>query len=210
MKAVRTYAPGDIIFAENERGEEMYILSSGSVELKKRTEKGETLLKVIDQPNDFFGEMALIDENPRSATALSVAESKLIVVDRGSFERLVMSNGAFALKIIRKLSEHIRHSNLQISELVAVDQRERCYAAMVEYGLAHGERLFNKGIKVELAQMSEWINRNAGLAPKDIERHLYRLIKSNRTPYAGASTKSKDHIVLTEEFVRYYERPTRT
>ena len=206
MKTVRTYAEGEIIFSEKEQGREMYILVSGSVELKKKTGQGETLLKVIDEPNDFFGEMALIDERPRSATARAVRESKLLVVDRSNFDKLILSNGSFSLKIIRKLSEHIRNSNTQISELVGLDQRERCYAAMVEYALQFGERIFNKGYKVGVPTMNDWINQNAGIAKKDVERHVYKLIKANRTPFAGTASKSKDAIILPEEFINYYQR----
>ncbi len=206
MKTVRTYAKGEIIFSEKEQGQEMYILVSGAVELKKKTEQGETLLKVIDEPNDFFGEMALIDERPRSATARAVSESRLFVVDRSNFDKLILSNGSFSLKVIRKLSEHIRNSNKQISELVGLDQRERCYSAMVDFALQAGERLFNKGYKVAVPEMNDWINRNAGIAKKDVERHVYRLIKANRTPFASTASKSKDAIILPEEFINYYER----
>ncbi len=102
------YDSGEIIFREGEPGNKMYVLMAGAIELKKKLDKGETLIKTICEPNDFFGEMALIDDKPRSATAISVKRSNILVVDGAAFEAMILNNGKFALKIIKVLSERIR------------------------------------------------------------------------------------------------------
>ena len=63
-KILRT---GETVFAEGDAGDIMYVLLEGAVELRKKVGKGETVLKTVSTPNDFFGEMALIDDRPRSA-----------------------------------------------------------------------------------------------------------------------------------------------
>ncbi len=204
--SIREYEAGEVIFQENDPGSAMYILREGAVELKKKVEQGERLLKMIDTPNSFFGEMALVDGKPRSATAVAVKKSKLLVVNDEVFDRLILSNGEFALKIIKVLAERIRNTNTELSELVAEDTRERFCRGVTDYAMQHGEKIFNGGIKINIEAMKEWINSYIGVSKKDIETILFRLLKNQEIDYAPTSAKTKDHVVLPEKFVQIYNR----
>lgn len=203
---MRTYAPGDYIFQEGEKGNVMYILLKGSVELRKKVERGEKCLKVVDTPNDFFGEMALVDEQPRSASAIAATETQLVEVDQPTFENLIVTNGKFALKIIKILSDRIRHSNVQISELIAEVPKERCIRGMVDYAGKYGERIFNGGIKVNIEKVKDWVNNHVGTSMREIDNCLYRLLKTKEIDYAATSSKTKEDIVLPASFVQRYNR----
>ena len=122
---VTQFESGEVIFREGEPGDRMYILLAGAVELKIKVDRGETVIKTIDTPNEFFGEMALIDERPRSATAVALRRTNLLAVDGPTFEAMILTNGKFALKIIKVLSERIRRSNEQVSDLIETMPRER-------------------------------------------------------------------------------------
>jgi CRP/FNR family transcriptional regulator, cyclic AMP receptor protein len=202
----RTFAAGDTIFAEGSRGSEMYILVSGEVEIKKRVGEGQRLLKVVNQPNDFFGEMALLDDSPRSASAVAAQQTELVPVNQRAFEHLILNNGPFALKIIKALSERIRRSNVEISELIDTAPRDRFLFGMVDFAVHSGERLYNKGYKINIEQMKEWVNKQVGMPMKEIDAYLYRLIRTNDTPFASTAKKTQDHIVLTEDFVARHNR----
>src|SRR5512142_18667 len=108
---IESFAPGKAVFFEGEPAACMYILQAGAVELRKQTEKGEIALRTLASPNEFFGEMALIDGKPRSTSAIAVKPTTLLVVDKPVFERLLQTNGAFAVKIVRALTERIRSTN---------------------------------------------------------------------------------------------------
>jgi CRP/FNR family transcriptional regulator len=205
-KNIVEYKSGEIIFKELEKGDELYILAEGRVELTKKVEKGKKLLKVVDVPNEIFGEMALIDDSPRSATATAVQDSRLVAVKQAAFEHLIMSNGNFALKIIKMLSDRIRNSNIQISELVAEVPKERIYHGMVDFALHFGEQIFNKGYKVNIRKMTEWINGHIGVSRKDFENTLYRLLKTKEVSYAAKSEKTKDELILPENFIERFNR----
>ena len=202
----RTFAEGETVFAEGSRGDEMFVLMSGEVEIKKRVGSGQRLLKVVNQPNEFFGEMALVDNSPRSASAIASAESTLLVVDQAIFERMVTTNGQFALKIIKTLSDRIRSSNMEISDLIDTSPRDRFVLGMVDYALKHGEKLYNKGYKINIAEMCAWCNASMGMPKKEIDAYLYRLIKTNDVPFANTAQKTQDHVVLSEEFVARHNR----
>ena len=203
---IKEFAEGEYIFREREKGEEMYVLLEGTVELKKKVDTGEQLLKVVDQPNDFFGEMALIDGNPRSATAIAASPTRLVAVDQVSFENMIVSNGKFALKIIKILSERIRLSNLHISELASEIPRERCLRGMVDFAMKHGEKIFNNGLKVNVAAMADWVNSHMGVSKKDIANCIYKLIKVKEIDYAPTSATSKEEVVLPPGFVERHNR----
>ncbi len=203
---VKEYKPGDYIFKEKEKGEAMYILLEGAVELKKKVDTGEQLLKLVDTPNDFFGEMTLIDGEPRSATAVAVQPTRLAAVDQATFENLILSNGKFALKIIKILSERIRRSNIHISELISEIPRERCLRGMVDFALKHGEEIFNGGLKINTAAMANWVNSHMGVSKKDIANCVYKLLKVKEISYAPTSATTKEEIVLPPDFVDRHNR----
>ena len=202
----KKYKPSEIIFKENDEGQEMFILISGAVELKKKAASGETLLKLVETPNDFFGEMAIVDRCPRSATAVAVEDTEVIVVDQPTFEHLILTNGKFALKIIKILSDRIRCSNLQISELVSEVPQERCVRGMVDFALKYGEQIFNGGYKINITEMSNWVNSHTGLSRKDIGNCVFKLLRAKEIDYAPTSAKKKEDIVLPEVFVGRYDR----
>jgi CRP-like cAMP-binding protein len=205
-RKIKQYNQGDYIFRENEKGEEMYILQEGVVELRKKVGQGEKCLKVVDTPKDFFGEMALVDESPRSASAVAVTDTTLVAVNQPAFENMILTNGKFALKIIKILSARIRNSNVQISELIAEVPKERCIRGMVDYAVKHGEKIFNGGIKVDIEDMKGWINNHVGLAKRDIDNCLSKLLKTKQCDYAATSAKTKEEIVLPEQFIQRYNR----
>jgi CRP-like cAMP-binding protein len=206
QKRVHFYNPGDVVFREKDQGNEMFILLEGAVELTKKVSGAQQRLNVLRSRNDFFGEMALIDGRPRSATATAIEPTKLIVVNQAAFEYLIMNNGSFALKVIRVLTQRIRSSNLQISELAELMPQDRFVYGLVEYALAHGEPMYDKGVKVNLQEMKSWVNTHHGISAKEIDNHVFRLVKRNRVPFAPTSHESKECIVLSEDFIRRYNR----
>ncbi len=202
----RSFEPGDLIFKEGEAGDLMYVLLEGSVDLKKKVERGETVLKTVDTPNDFFGEMALLDDRPRSATAVATKRTKVLAVDGPTFESMIIANGKFALKIIKILAARIRRSNDQVSELIETMPKERMARGMVDFALRHGEKIHEGGIKVNVEAMKAWINGHLGSAPDEIEASIYRLLKDETIAWAPTSAKSKECLVLPQEFIKANDR----
>ena len=203
---VKEYEAGEVIFKERQKGNEMYVLLEGSVELKKKVDTGEQLLKCVDTPNDFFGEMTLIDGEPRSATAVAAQPTKLLVVDQQSFENMITTNGKFALKIIKILSERIRSANIHISELASEIPRERCMRGMVDFALKHGEKIFNGGLKINTTEMADWVHTHMGVSKQEIANCLFKLVKVEEITYAASSAASKEEIVLPSDFVARHNR----
>jgi CRP-like cAMP-binding protein len=107
-KFLRTYRKSEVIFEENTLGSEMYIIHSGKVKLTT-TAPGHEVTLVVLGPGEFFGEMALCDSEPRTATAIADNNNtRLIALDHDKFLYLVSQQPAFALTIMHGLCQRIR------------------------------------------------------------------------------------------------------
>ena len=104
----QTCQKSDVIFKEGSTGNEMYLIHSGKVLLSIRDETQHIPLVVLN-PGDFFGEMALVDDSPRSATASAVEDNtELIVIDRARFLFMVRQQPEFALSLMHTLCQRLR------------------------------------------------------------------------------------------------------
>jgi CRP-like cAMP-binding protein len=102
-----------VLFREGERGEDMYIVQSGKVAIKKHLEGGDTTLAVLEK-GDFFGEMAILERKPRSASAEVVESGDLIVIAGEMFGEMIKANPEIAVRMLRKQSIRLRETLLQL------------------------------------------------------------------------------------------------
>jgi len=102
-KENRTLSAGTEIFKEGDPGTEMYGVVDGEVELRGSGGFRETL-----GPHHVFGEMALVDDSPRSATAVARTDATLAVIDRHRFLFLVHESPTFALEVLAVMAERLR------------------------------------------------------------------------------------------------------
>jgi CRP-like cAMP-binding protein len=102
----KTYAAGEIIFAEGDTDNDcMYVVAQGQVEI----ENSRKFLELIE-PGGFFGEMALVNDKPRSATARAKTDCTVIEVNQGDFYFLVQHSPHFAIQVMQVLSERVRRN----------------------------------------------------------------------------------------------------
>ena len=123
-KFIKVYRKSDVIFEENSSGNEMFIVYSGRVKLYTQPKAGRRTVLSILKPGEHFGEMALIDGSPRSATAVAVQDNtKLVVLDKAKFLYLVQQQPEFAFAMMETLSQRIREANLQLAQARVKRQR---------------------------------------------------------------------------------------
>lgn len=109
---LRRYLPGEIIFDEGEEGQALYVIVSGQVIICHPGQTEQPLAELA--AGSFFGELALLDNAPRTAQARARSECELAVLFRGDFERLMESHARIAsriaLQLARNLSQRLRNS----------------------------------------------------------------------------------------------------
>jgi CRP/FNR family cyclic AMP-dependent transcriptional regulator len=119
------YRKSEIIFEEGSTGSEMYLIHSGRVSLSVKQKEAERVPLVVLAPGDFFGEMALVDDSPRSATASAIEDgTELIIVDRTRFLFMVRQQPEFALSLMHTLCQRLREMDKRLYPEGAFCDRE--------------------------------------------------------------------------------------
>lgn len=103
---IRTYPKGTMIFSECQNGQDMFIIQEGQVKITKIVNNSEVILAVLKK-GDFFGEMALLVDSPRSASIIAFEDCQLMVVNRKNFEQMVTSQPQFVSRLTVTLSERL-------------------------------------------------------------------------------------------------------
>ena len=120
----RVCPTGTVLFREGEPGHEMFIIQKGRVQLTRNLRGVEKILAVLPT-GELFGEMAIINQKPRSATATVIEESRLLVLDQVTFEKMIKDNTEIAVRIIKKLSARLEQANFQVELLLLKDVNHR-------------------------------------------------------------------------------------
>jgi CRP/FNR family cyclic AMP-dependent transcriptional regulator len=102
----RYFAKGETVFEEGEQGDEFFVVVRGQVEIRSGNRKFETV-----GPNGIFGEMALIDDSPRSATVVALTDVTLAPIQEQQFLFMAEHTPFFALRVIRVLANPLRRQN---------------------------------------------------------------------------------------------------
>ena len=109
MSLSRAFKRGETIFHQGSPSDCAFIIGSGSVEILQETTEGEKVIGKLKE-NEIFGEMGLIDGQPRSATARALEDSVMYVINRNSFDILVQKNPKALLPILKVLTSRLRET----------------------------------------------------------------------------------------------------
>lgn len=113
----KNYKDGEVIFRQGEPGTEMYIIKEGGVRVVRDLEKGRQVIANLIY-GDFFGEMAIFDDLPRSASAQSEGDSILRVLDRQTIKNGIKTNPEMAFYLLEIMSRRLRQVDEQLEELM--------------------------------------------------------------------------------------------
>lgn len=115
---LKHFPQGTVLFNEGDEGEDIYIIRSGKVAIKKRVPHGEIVVAVLEK-GDFFGEMALLERIPRTAGAEMVEAGDLIVLGSQDFDDILKNIPEMAVRMLRKYSLRLRETTKRFEELEA-------------------------------------------------------------------------------------------
>ena len=110
-----SFTDGEYLFREGESGEYAYIVNSGKIEITKISANGEDVLVTLEPPS-LFGEMALIDGSPRSASARAKGDTIITEVTSAAFDQYIKKNPEAAVRIMKGISENLRTANQVIAQ----------------------------------------------------------------------------------------------
>ncbi len=126
----RTYPKDTMIFSESQPGQELYIIQKGSVKIAKIVNDNEVLLALL-KPGDIFGEMSILEDKPRSASAIAYEDSVLLAVNKANFKRMVATQPQIITRLTQLLSERIWFIYKQLANTQLTNPLGRLYDALL-------------------------------------------------------------------------------
>lgn len=167
----RTYHRGETIFHKGDPGSGLYILTGGQVKIVLPSETGEEALLAVLEAGDFFGELALFDGLPRSATVVAVQNAEVLVLHRDDFLGFVARNPEVAIALFGVLSRRLRAADELIQDAVFLDVPGRLAKRLLELAERHG-RQTPQGIAIELKLTQQDLAAMIGATRESVNKHL--------------------------------------
>jgi CRP/FNR family transcriptional regulator, cyclic AMP receptor protein len=196
----KEFPKGTVLFSEGEPGKEMYVLQSGRVTISKQVRDVEKVLAVLG-PGEFFGEMAIISNKPRNASATVSEEAKLLVIDPKTFEGMIRGNSEIAVRMIKKLAERLSEADAQIENLLLSDPSSRIVHQILQTAQSRG-RALEEGVEIELPVRE--LPRQIGVGEPAIRSMLDRLTRAGLIERSGDRLTVYDTARL-QDFLQYLE-----
>ena len=150
----RSYPKGSVILFEDDPGDALYLVASGQVKVVLIGEDGrEVILSVLGE-GAFFGEMALLDDEPRSAHVIAMEDSVVLALRREDFRARLRASPEVAIALLKELSRRLRRADDQIGSLVLLDVGGRVAELLVRLADEEGgDRITRKLTHATIAQM---------------------------------------------------------
>jgi CRP/FNR family cyclic AMP-dependent transcriptional regulator len=135
----RDISKGAYVFRAGDPGESFFLVNAGRIKVCLSQEGREVALAELG-PGDYFGELSVIDGQPRSADCVAVARSELLELPQGSFFKLLDENASIGRKLLVELCRRLREADKQIRTLAAVDTVGRVVRALLTLAERHARR----------------------------------------------------------------------
>jgi CRP-like cAMP-binding protein len=168
----KRFAKGTVLFREGDPGREMFVVQAGRVAIAKRVGEVEMLLATLGQ-GEFFGEMSILNNKPRSASATVSEDAQLLVIDPPTFEAMIRGNAEIAIRMIKKLADRLQEADAQIENLLHRDAASR----VVHWLLLQAARAGTEGPQT-LAIAARDLPSHVGVPAAVVEEVLDRLEKA--------------------------------
>ncbi len=169
----REFPEGHVLFREGDVGSVMYVIHAGRVRISRTFATGERTLAVLG-PGDFFGEMAILNKKPRTATAVALDDVQLVEIDPRTLEAMVLGNAEIAVRLITRLARRLDSANELVELLLHRDPRVRVVLAVTRLAEELGQRR-DDGVAVPVT--AEEIARAAAMPEREVAPILERLAR---------------------------------
>ncbi len=189
-----------VLFKEGDVGDEMYLIKQGRIKIIKKIGDEIKVLAILSE-GDFFGEMAVIDNSPRSATAVADGETHVITFDKKAFKKKI-GEEPLVEYIVTELTKRLRRADEQIKFLMIKSEEKRLIAYIITKAQENGIKQQDGTILLNILFTMENIASIVGINPKKLQTMLSQLQKANLVRLMN------DRLLVTnlqgmEEYLKY-------
>ncbi len=182
---VRDFAEGAVVVSQEDAGDSLFVVVRGKLKVVLYGESGrEIILSIFKSPGDFFGEMSLLDDEPRSANVIAAEPSRLLTLSRTDFRAHIASHPRTALRVLTELSRRLRRADAIIGNLALLDVYGRLAGKLRELAASDGEET-EEGIVVRQRPTQAEIAATIGTSRETVSRALSELARRGYVAMKG-------------------------
>jgi CRP/FNR family cyclic AMP-dependent transcriptional regulator len=174
----RRYAKDDVIFHADESGDVFCLIREGQVKITMISPEGKEIILSLLGPGDFFGEMALLDDEPRSATVVATEPLELVTIWRSDFLQILAENFDITKKVLGELSKRLRSASSRIESLATMDVYGRLARFFLDLARDSGKVLDNGYVAVT-RPTHQAIANMIGTSRETVSRLIHDLMRQN-------------------------------
>jgi len=174
----RRYAKDDVVFHADESGDIFCLIKEGQVKVTMISPEGKEIILSLLGPGDFFGEMALLDNEPRSATIIATEPLEIVTIWRSDFLHILSENFSITQKVLAELSKRLRNASNRIESLATMDVYGRLARFFLDTARERGKVLDNGYVAVT-RPTHQAIANMIGTSRETVSRLIHDLMKQN-------------------------------
>ena len=174
----RRYAKDDVVFHADEIGDVFCIIREGQVKVTMISPEGKEIILNTLGPGEFFGEMALLDEQPRSATIIAIEPLEVVTIWRSDFLQILEESFSITRKILAELSKRLRQMSTRIESLATMDVYGRLARFFLDLAEKNGKTLEN-GFVAVTRPTHQAIANTIGTSRETVSRLLHDLMRQD-------------------------------
>ena len=172
----RTHPRGSLILTQGDPGEALFLIRSGQVKVSVVAEDGREVILSVLGPGSFFGEMALVDDEPRSAHVIAMEDTSLLQLRREDFRTRLRSSPELSIALLRELSRRLRRADDTITSLMLLDVNGRVAHLLLELAREEGG---DTGARITRRLTHASIGQMVGASRETVSRTMRTLVVRN-------------------------------
>ncbi|MSR84508.1 MAG: Crp/Fnr family transcriptional regulator [Candidatus Latescibacteria bacterium] len=170
----RSFAKGELIILAEAEGDALFVIEQGQVKVGLIHEDGREVILSFLGPGEVFGELALLDNKPRSATVTATAPTSLLVLYRADFLRLLLGTPQIAVSLLEELAERLRRTDQQLEGLALFNVASRLAKTLLRLALERGVEVA-EGYALEVPPTHQQLANMTGSTRETVSRVLKQL-----------------------------------
>ncbi|HEX4935866.1 MAG TPA: Crp/Fnr family transcriptional regulator [Gemmatimonadaceae bacterium] len=190
MAREKSYPKGSVILFEDDPGDSLFVVRAGRVKVVLVAEDGREVILGILGVGEHFGELSLIDDQPRSAHVVAMEDSTLLVLRREDFRRRVEQNPAVAWALLLELSRRLRRADEKIGALVLLDVPGRIARMILDAATEAGSDLIEKPLT------HQTIANVIGASRETVSRAMREFVEAGWIDTARRRIRITDRVAL--------------
>ncbi len=180
----KIYKKDAIILMEEDAGSALFVIATGKVKVSRASADGKEVILSILSESDFFGEMAILDGQKRSATVIALEESELYIIQRAEFLNLLKDHPEVSIALLKELTQRLRSADMKIKSLSLKDAEGKVATVVMQIAETHGK--IKQGIvEIEKLPLQQDLANMAGTSRETISRTLHSFAKKGLVELEG-------------------------